>query len=101
MTTSVEAATPEVWDRDLVEVADRRRPGRKEVSPALVHLLRHAAEGGAVLTPESDASAPGPIAADRADQEDGCAPVRGILFGLALSIPLWAAIGAAVRWAFG
>lgn len=68
---------------------DRRRPGRSDqVSPHLVPLLR---------TFEAEA-APVPATADGLPFEDALAPAKGIAVGLALSVPLWAAIGGIV-WA--
>ena len=60
-------------------VVDRRRPGRASASPELLPLLR------------------GTGLADFTDEEEGAAPpLIGIAFAMALSVPLWLLIGAAV-----
>ncbi len=67
---------------------DRRRPGRPDhANPHLIPLLR---------TTETEAAA-APGTADELP-ENTLAPVQGLIFGLALSVPLWAAIGGIV-WA--
>jgi hypothetical protein len=69
---------------------DRRRPGRAEVNPHLIPMLRDPAglDSDLLLRDSTD---PSP------DRQD-LAPAIGILVGLALSVPLWAIIGALV-WA--
>ena len=66
--------------------AERRRPGRQDVSPALLPLLR---------------GQQGPIAeaARVAAEEDShdLAPARGIFLGLLISLPLWIAVVVAIR----
>jgi hypothetical protein len=66
--------------------SDRRRPGRQDVSPALLPLLR----GQPGPSAEADYVAVG---------EDGqdLAAARGICIGLLISVPLWAVIIMAVR----
>jgi len=72
-------------------IKGRRRPGRNDqVSPHLIPLLRDSA---AVDTP-----APPPYEREAPLLNDQLAPARGIAFGLALSVPLWAVIAGAV-WA--
>ena len=70
----------------------RRRPGRRDdVHPALIPLLR-----GTVSLKgdgEPDIIADAPMAAESMDlQKDPLAPARGIIFGLALSVPIWAVL---------
>ena len=73
-----------------VEVKSRRRPGRdNQVSLHLIPLLRNAAT--------MDIPAPPPGVADPSAPEDDFAFAKGISFGLVLSAPLWAIIGA-VAW---
>jgi hypothetical protein len=70
----------------------RRRPGRRDdVHPALIPLLR------GTVSPNSDAEADiiadAPLAAESMEAEkDGLAPARGIIFGIALSVPIWAVL---------
>ena len=68
---------------------DRRRPGRVNYTePALIELLRRPASG--------------PSGEGAYDSGDRLAPARGIVFAIALAVPLWCALGAAiwlvVRW---
>ena len=67
--------------------SDRRRPGRlKQISPELIPILRVSETG----TPaDSDFEW---------DEGDQLAGVRGIAFGLALSVPLWVGIAYVGRW---
>ena len=59
---------------------DRRRPGRVEqVSPAIIPLLRDPAR-----------------CVDTDQDTDPLAPARGVVFGLLLSVALWALIGLGV-----
>ncbi len=73
-----------------VAAADRRRPGRAEVSQSLLPLLRSSTESHdpplAIMDIETRADA----------DEDALAPARGIAFGLLLSVPLWVVIAAIV-----
>lgn len=70
---------------------NRRRPDRSDqVSPNLIPLLR-----------SSPMAETAPAVSDGEDMEpigDALAPAQGIAVGLALSVPLWAAIGGIV-WA--
>ena len=71
---------------------DRRRPGRSEhVSPHLIPLLRNAA---ALEISLDDA----PVD-DRVQDDFG--PLKGIIAGLGLAIPLWCLIGLVVWWFIG
>lgn len=93
-------------------VADRRRPGRRVVSLQLLPLLREpgiAPAGGAqthgVAGPEENGDTL-PCLASRIEPSDGefdaiaagfaedadLAGPRGIMLGLALSVPMWAVI---------
>ena len=64
---------------DVATLFDRRRPGRMDVSPSLVGLLREPALG---QPDDSDAG-------EAFHLHDPVAPLKGILLGVALSIPLW------------
>ncbi len=73
------------------EIKSRRRPGRNDqASPHLIPLLRSPATADIPMPPFGELDTP-PLG-------DDLAPVRGIIFGLALSVPLWAGI-AGVVWA--
>jgi hypothetical protein len=67
----------------------RRRPGRRDdVNPSLIPLLRGTASVD--VDAESAIIADAPTEAERMEAEkDGLAPARGIMFGIALSIPIW------------
>jgi hypothetical protein len=67
----------------------RRRPGRRQdVHPALIPLLR----GAATLDIKDPApfveDAPASLQGVDADKDD-LSPARGILLGVALSVPIW------------
>ncbi len=67
--------------------SDRRRPGRMDqVSPALIPILRKGE-----LPPEIDNSI-------EFGEPDQIAGARGVLFGVALSAPLWVGIVYVGRW---
>ena len=75
------------------DVSDRRRVGRKPVSPELIPLLRAPGKGDEVpddlrrlLEDEGEL----PIEADP------IASARGIALGVALSVPIWGVIGGVV-----
>jgi len=73
-------------------VADRRRPGRNnQVSPPLIPLLRNPA------TPDILVPLPGKV--DAPSSRDDLVPVRGIIFSLALSVPLWICVAGMIAWA--
>ena len=73
---------------DAVET--RRRPGRlRNVSPDLVPLLRSPATANIREPSLSEANAQ--------FIEDNLGSVKGIMFAVALSVPLWACISALVR----
>jgi hypothetical protein len=87
--------------QSLLEVPDRRRPGRpRSVSPSLVPLLRKPLPDPAV--------AEALLAVDRLFEADICEPdrsedlgaARGILVGLVLSLPLWGLIALVVSAVF-
>ena len=72
---------------DAIET--RRRPGRlKKVNPDLIPLLRSPA------TADIRELSLGEV--DAQFVEDNLAPVKGILFAVALSVPLWAGISVLV-----
>lgn len=72
-------------------IKDRRRPGRNnQVNPHLIPLLRDPA------TADIPASLPGEVEAPPLG--DGIVPAQGIVFGLALSVPVWVWV-AGVVWA--
>jgi hypothetical protein len=66
---------------------DRRRPGRTEVSPVLVPLLRR--ESVPVMT---DIVREASLLESDWEPMDALRPARGIAYGLLLSLPLWAAL---------
>ena len=73
------------------DIKGRRRPGRNDqVSPHLIPLLRDPTTIGV----------PAPLPCEEAVPllVDDTVPARGIVFGLALSIPVWVWV-AAVAWA--
>ncbi len=73
-----------------VKIKGRRRPGRNDqVSPHLIPLLRNPAT--------ADIPAPPPVKSDRPHLDERFALARDIGFGLMLSAPLWALIGA-IAW---
>jgi hypothetical protein len=73
------------------QMVSRRRPGRRDDAyPSLIPLLR----GSSRPIPD-DAT----VFADRttmpagpATEDDALAPARGIIFGIALSVPIWAVL---------
>ena len=70
-------------------IKGRRRPGRNDqVSPHLIPLLRDPAAVDILALPLCEAEAP--------LLDDPLALARGIVFGLALSVPLWAIIAGAI-----
>lgn len=72
------------------DIKGRRRPGRiDQLSPHLIPLLRDPS------TADIPALLPGKV--DLPPLQDDLVPVKGILFSLALSIPLWASIAMIVR----
>ena len=67
---------------------DRRRPGRPaQVSPTLVPLLRGDLPADALLGDGTEL----------VDARGDLAPAVGVAVALGISVPLWAAIGFAVR----
>jgi hypothetical protein len=69
---------------------ERRRPGRLEnVSPELIPILRSNRP-----LPEF------PGQPDVPDHTDDLSSARGVLVGMAISIPIWCLIGAAAWWIF-
>lgn len=79
-----------------LEVADRRRPGRRAAHHSLLPLLR--APG---TEPSIDLAGPDAAFEDQAfaddDAADPSALARGILWGLVISVPSWIAV-AALCW---
>jgi hypothetical protein len=70
---------------------DRRRPGRTEVSPDLLPLLRDPAS---VEIPLDDSPVGG-------DARDDLGAAKGIAISVLLAVPLWGLIAAAIWWAVG
>jgi len=83
--TKIEVAVKQANGLDTAD--DRRRPGRAEVAPELVGLLREPAAGSERDGEQDLAYSAG---------SDVLAPASGIVFGLMLVLPFWAAIIAAV-----
>jgi len=89
----VEAAKAGAAVADPAVVPDQRRPGRRaQVNAALIPLLREPTRYVA------DPAAVEKIAGD--DDSDARAAGRGLVVGLALSVPFWAAIGLAFWYIF-
>jgi hypothetical protein len=68
-------------------VEERRRPGRAPVSPTLLPLLRSGGTDG-LKEPLADSF----IHDVEWESEDSMSPSRGIVFGLILSLPIWALV---------
>jgi hypothetical protein len=71
-------------------IGDRRRPGRSDISPHLIPMLRDPAG--------LDPDVPLRHSADPSPDRKELAPAIGIVVGLALSVPLWGLIGG-LMWA--
>jgi hypothetical protein len=72
-------------------MVSRRRPGRRDdAHPSLIPLLR----GTATPIPDDITviADPPTIPAGLETKEDVLAPARGIIFGIALSVPIWAVL---------
>lgn len=98
-------------DADRAVKVDRRRPGRVQyTNPTLIALLRRpkSSDVPASVLADADADAddiarvdvPGPEW-EQEDDSDDFAPSRGIMLGLLISAPFWAAIAALCWWWFG
>ncbi len=89
---SLPSTSPEVA---TVGIDDRRRPGRIEVAPSLVPLLRHSPDGGDFCEDMPPALNPslGISYMDDLDEELS-EPARGFLLALCIAIPLWTVIAA-------
>lgn len=86
---------------NVLEVADRRRPGRSDyVNPELIGLLRGSADPGSVAPEDTDVLAREDEDTDVfAEEENGTHPLSGgrsIVMGLLFAAPLWALIGSVV-----
>ena len=86
---------PSILNDDHAQLVaeDRRRPGRMDVDPALVPLLRHVEadlDWQAQWPDESDEDWQ-----DRLDErsQDTLGSARGITLGVALSMPVWLLLG--------
>jgi hypothetical protein len=84
VTAAIPGAAP---DNETEVLTDRRRPGRTEVSPVLLPLLRGESAFG--MPEVIDEAA---LLESDWDPEEPLRPARGIAFGLLLSLPLWAAL---------
>ena len=83
------APAPDGVDADTA--SDRRRPGRTEVSPDLLPLLRNPA-GAEIPLDEPHVSG---------DARDDLGAAKGLVIGVLLAVPLWCLIAAAIWWAVG
>jgi hypothetical protein len=75
---------------DLGTTPSRRRPGRRDdMSPTLIPLLRGSfnQDSGDWNSTDSEALT---LFEERETMQDNLAPARGIIFGIALSTPIWA-----------
>jgi hypothetical protein len=73
------------------QMVSRRRPGRRDdAHPSLIPLLR----GTASPIPDDPPMIgdPATIQVDQETEGDALAPARGIIFGIALSVPIWAVL---------
>ncbi len=114
MVTDQEPAAPRRADPDVAVRHDRRRPGRVEVDPALIPLLRGTAPlvEPIALPPVTpgytgqgcfDFDAGGAVAPQErvARLDDRGNPGRGLVLGSLLSLPFWAMTAAICTWLFG
>lgn len=83
------APAPDGANADTDTAPDRRRPGRTEISPDLLPLLRNPA---GVEIPPDDSHV-------RGDAGDDLGAAKGLAFGVLLAVPLWCLIAAAIWWA--
>ena len=76
---------------NILEVADRRRPGRADhVSSELIGLLRGTADAGSVAPEDTDVFT---------GEDNGTHPLSGgrsIVMGLLFAAPFWALLGSVV-----
>jgi hypothetical protein len=85
MSRGVNSSDTEVEGSHMVS---RRRPGRRDDAyPSLIPLLRGTA--GPVPDDGTGIVDRPAIPAGLEAKEDALAPARGIIFGLALSVPIW------------
>jgi hypothetical protein len=103
--STVDVAPPRIADPAAENLAgsrlvtvERRRPGRREVSPELIPLLRGPSTADVPNVPEA-AQASSPV--DLSFLDDGGNPARGILIGMLLSLPLWGAAIWITAWLWG
>ena len=91
-------------ETDSTEViADRRRPGRIDnVSPELLPLMRRSdlAAAGRSIAAEPELIESAGQSEELDPEGDAAAPARGIVFGLVLSVPIWAGIWLLLRCLF-
>jgi hypothetical protein len=91
MSHSVNGFGTGLTDPEGNTMVSRRRPGRSDdAHPALIPLLR----GTASPVPDDTmliADLP-TVLADLETQSDVLAPARGIMLGIALSVPIWAVL---------
>jgi hypothetical protein len=73
---------------------DRRREGRSEAHPSLIPLLRTATDPDSGAQDSVFHGDPPDLTAFGSDQTNA---IRGILTGLALSVPIWAMIYVLIR----
>jgi hypothetical protein len=92
VSNSINAAESETTTSDATIGFSRRRPGRIENEhPPLIPLLR--GKGGIHVDDVSPFIADAPLDHTSMEQQkDALAPARGILFGIALSVPIWVAL---------
>ena len=76
-------------DRNGVAI-ERRRPGRRDINPALIPLLRRPVGDG--MLPEDDAAWHLQTIPALKPGQDAIAAARGVAMGLILSAPLWGAL---------
>ena len=81
---------------ETIGLTDLRRPGRKEVNPTLIPLLRiRAEEGKTELIAQSEEA--GDLV-DPEEEDDAFRPSRGVLLAVLLSLPFWSIVAVLVAW---
>ncbi len=84
-----------------VETDDRRRPGRTDVDPILIPLLRLSSDGSASYEAMRQALHTQDAAAsvDYLDEEES-EPARGFLLALYMAIPIWLVVALLTYYSF-
>jgi hypothetical protein len=91
--TDFETATGPVSSEGQVVAFDRRRAGRKAISPVLVPILRDPAVGTGALDRPALLETPYRDFIESDPFHDPMAPARGIVLGLSVSMLFWGFVG--------